>query len=171
MLPARVGEVLRPYLLARRENLPVTATFATIILERLLDLVTVLLLFGAFVLFFDPGMASVNPAIYQTVKAGGLIGAIGSVTGPDHGGRARRASPRRSAAPSIARRASCRKARRPAGEDGPDLRAGPRGDAQPAAPGRLRRALAAALAVHRRRHLGLHAGLSYDDSLHRDRSL
>jgi uncharacterized protein (TIRG00374 family) len=80
VLPARVGEVLRPYLLARRENLPVTATFATIILERLLDLVTVLLLFGAYVLFFDPGMASVNPAVYQTVKAGGLLGAIGSVT-------------------------------------------------------------------------------------------
>jgi glycosyltransferase 2 family protein len=45
----------------------------------LLDLVTVLLLFGAFVLFFDPGMASVNPAIYRTVKIGGLLGAIGSV--------------------------------------------------------------------------------------------
>jgi uncharacterized protein (TIRG00374 family) len=79
VLPARVGEVLRPYLLARREGLPITATFATIILERLLDLVTVLLLFGAFVLFFDPGMASVNPAIYRTVKIGGLLGAIGSV--------------------------------------------------------------------------------------------
>src|SRR5256714_7905799 len=46
LLPARAGEVLRPYLLARRERLPATACFATIILERLLDLVTVLLLFG-----------------------------------------------------------------------------------------------------------------------------
>src|SRR5512138_957547 len=35
LLPARPGEVLRPYLLARRENLPPTACFATIILERL----------------------------------------------------------------------------------------------------------------------------------------
>ena len=51
-LPAAgpAGEVLRPYLLARRERLPPTAAFATIILERLLDLVTVLLLFGVFVL-------------------------------------------------------------------------------------------------------------------------
>jgi glycosyltransferase 2 family protein len=79
VLPARVGEVLRPYLLARREGLALTATFATIILERLLDLVTVLLFFGAFVLFFDPGMAAVNPAIYRTVKAGGLVGAAGSL--------------------------------------------------------------------------------------------
>jgi hypothetical protein len=37
-LPARAGEVIRPYLLARREGLKPTATFATIILERLLDL-------------------------------------------------------------------------------------------------------------------------------------
>ena len=32
------------------------AVTTTIILERLLDLVTVLLLFGVFVVFFDPGL-------------------------------------------------------------------------------------------------------------------
>lgn len=47
LLPARVGEVLRPYLLARQERLSVSATFATIILERALDLTAVLLLFAA----------------------------------------------------------------------------------------------------------------------------
>lgn len=47
LLPARVGEVLRPYLLARQERLSVSATFATIILERVLDLTAVLLLFAA----------------------------------------------------------------------------------------------------------------------------
>ena len=46
LLPARIGEVLRPYLLARHEGLNAAATFATVIVERLLDLVTVLLLFG-----------------------------------------------------------------------------------------------------------------------------
>jgi hypothetical protein len=46
LLPARVGEVLRPYLLARQEGFKATATFATIIIERLLDLTTVLLLFA-----------------------------------------------------------------------------------------------------------------------------
>ena len=49
LLPARAGEVIRPYLLARKEGLSATAAFATIILERLLDLITVLLLFGVFV--------------------------------------------------------------------------------------------------------------------------
>jgi uncharacterized protein (TIRG00374 family) len=46
LLPARVGEVLRPYLLAKRERLDATAAFATVIVERLLDLCTVLALFS-----------------------------------------------------------------------------------------------------------------------------
>ena len=55
LLPARAGEVLRPYLLAKRENLPPTSAFATVILERLLDLVTVLLLFGIYAWGLEPG--------------------------------------------------------------------------------------------------------------------
>ena len=78
VLPARVGEIVRPYLLARREGLSVPATFTTIILERLLDLVTVLVFLGAFVAFFDPGLDRVNAAVYRGVKLGGLLGAIGS---------------------------------------------------------------------------------------------
>jgi uncharacterized protein (TIRG00374 family) len=81
LLPARPGEVLRPYLLAKREGLPPTACFATIILERLLDLVTVLLLFGAFVLLVDPASLSVDPALYARVKTGGLLAAAGALTG------------------------------------------------------------------------------------------
>ncbi len=73
LLPARPGEVLRPYLLARRERLAGTAAFATIILERLLDLVTVLLLFGVFVLLVDPATLAGDPALYMRVKIGGLV--------------------------------------------------------------------------------------------------
>src|SRR5262249_5797676 len=45
LLPARAGEVIRPYFLARRdkrhERITATGAFATIILERLLDVLTV----------------------------------------------------------------------------------------------------------------------------------
>ena len=75
ILPARVGEFVRPYLLARSEGLSVPAAFTTIILERLLDFVTVLVLFGVFVVFFDPGLDNINPEVYRGVKAGGLLGA------------------------------------------------------------------------------------------------
>ena len=73
--------MLRPYLLARREGLPPTAAFATIILERLLDLVTVLLLFGVFVVLVDPASLSGDPAMYGRVKAGGLLAAAASMAG------------------------------------------------------------------------------------------
>jgi len=81
LLPARAGEVLRPYLLARRERLPATACFARIILERLLDLVTVLLLFGLFVLSVDPASIAGDPALYARVKAGGLAAGAASIAG------------------------------------------------------------------------------------------
>jgi uncharacterized protein (TIRG00374 family) len=81
LLPARAGEVLRPYLLARREHLPPTAAFATIILERLLDLVTVLMLFGVFVLVVPPGSLTAEPAVYARVKTGGLLATAASLVG------------------------------------------------------------------------------------------
>src|SRR5262249_42455575 len=81
LLPARPGEVLRPYLLARREGLPPTACFATILLERLLDLVTVLLLFGVFVVLVDPASLAGDPAMYARVKTGGLLAAGASLAG------------------------------------------------------------------------------------------
>lgn len=79
LLPARAGEVIRPYLLARREGLSATAVFATVILERLLDLVTVLLLFGAFVLFGAAGVVAEDPAELTRVKLGGAVAGGGAL--------------------------------------------------------------------------------------------
>ena len=73
LLPARAGEVIRPYLLARREGLPATSAFATVILERLLDLVAVLSLFALFVLTVDPASLPADPERLARVKIGGLI--------------------------------------------------------------------------------------------------
>lgn len=81
LLPARAGEIIRPYLLARREGLSATACFATIVLERLLDLVTVLLLFSVLLLFFDPGLAAADPRTFAAVRLGALGAAVSSVVG------------------------------------------------------------------------------------------
>jgi len=80
LLPARAGEVLRPYLLARREGLSATATFATIILERVLDTVMVLLLFGVFLLVADPRIGGADAQSFGRLKTGGLVVALGSVS-------------------------------------------------------------------------------------------
>ena len=78
-LPARAGEVIRPYLLARKEGLRPTAAFATIILERLLDLAMVLLLFGLFVFTVPPGVLSGDAAQLAHVKFWGGIAALAAV--------------------------------------------------------------------------------------------
>ncbi len=77
LLPARAGELVRPYLLARQEGLPFTATFATVVLERVLDMVTVLILFSAYLLS-GPGAEQASPAMFRAVKVGGV--AAGAVT-------------------------------------------------------------------------------------------
>lgn len=111
LLPARVGEVLRPYLLARRAGLSATAAFATIVVERALDVVLILALFGAFMFLVEPGAAGFDRTVYAAVKGGGFAAALGAAVGllamfvaaghPDRIGRAlqrvERVFPRRAA--------------------------------------------------------------------------
>ena len=73
VLPARAGEVIRPYLLARKEGLSATAAFATILVERILDLVAVLALLAAFLIAFDPGLEARDSAVFSGIRFGGLI--------------------------------------------------------------------------------------------------
>ena len=46
LLPLRAGEVIRPVLASRRERLPLSGVLATVFLERVFDMFTVLLLLG-----------------------------------------------------------------------------------------------------------------------------
>ncbi len=55
LLPARAGEVIRAYLLGKKENISFSASFATIFIERLFDLISMLLLLF-WVLIFRPGV-------------------------------------------------------------------------------------------------------------------
>ena len=80
LLPARAGEVIRPYLLARRERLNATAAFATIILERLIDLIAVLMLFALFVVTRASDVVSGDPAQLARVKFGGLMAAAAAIS-------------------------------------------------------------------------------------------
>src|SRR5207253_3875560 len=51
ILPARAGEVIRPYFLARHERMSATGAFATVVLERVLDMLTVVGLLAVCVFF------------------------------------------------------------------------------------------------------------------------
>jgi len=51
LLPARMGDIIRPVLLARRERIPTSASLASILTERVFDLWTVVVYFLVFVIW------------------------------------------------------------------------------------------------------------------------
>jgi uncharacterized protein (TIRG00374 family) len=78
LLPARVGDVIRPIVLARREKLPFSGTLASIFAERLFDLWTVVLYFLIFVLF-PPAMGQLDAQAQHNLRilsySGYVVGA------------------------------------------------------------------------------------------------
>ena len=76
VLPARAGDVLRPYLLARQEGLLVSATLATIVMERVLDLIAVLALLTLYV-WGIADSAALPPALLRGIEvSSALAGAV-----------------------------------------------------------------------------------------------
>ena len=74
LLPGRLGEVARPVLLGRREEISKTAAFATIVLERLFDLLCVLLILVTYLLFFPlpSGVDAEAAAIVGGMRLSGI---------------------------------------------------------------------------------------------------
>jgi glycosyltransferase 2 family protein len=70
----RSGEVVRPYLLGKREQISRTSAFATIIVERILDTVMFLLMFGMGLIYFKNRITNAIPSINTAVFV--LSGAI-----------------------------------------------------------------------------------------------
>jgi hypothetical protein len=57
----RGGEIVRPYIYAKQEKISFSSTFATIILERIIDVFTLLLLFGITFIFYSKKILSLLP--------------------------------------------------------------------------------------------------------------
>lgn len=81
--PARIGEVLRAYVLKRKEDVPVSASLATVVVERVFDGVVML----GFVIFNLPGLTAMSGdsgfvgsieqvAIYGTLAFAGALAAF-----------------------------------------------------------------------------------------------
>ena len=77
LIVPRSGELLRPWLVARRHPVPTAAGFATIVIERLSDLMTVLALFALYFLAVPrPQAQSDNPIMGAVGAAGGAAALI-----------------------------------------------------------------------------------------------
>jgi uncharacterized protein (TIRG00374 family) len=78
LLPLRAGDALRAYLLARREGLSFSAVFATIVAERVLDLIAVLALLAVY-LSVAADVSSLSQAQVRLVELFGVAALVLSV--------------------------------------------------------------------------------------------
>jgi glycosyltransferase 2 family protein len=80
VLLGRVGEVVRPYLIAVQTGLPLSSQAAAWLLERTLDLLVVLLFFGFALLWVPLHSQRFDPQIHTLLTAGGYVfGVTGAV--------------------------------------------------------------------------------------------
>ena len=78
LLPARAGDVIRPYLLARQEGLSTPATLATVGMERVLDLIAVLVLLALYV-WGLADTAAFPPALLRSIEISAAIAGLTAV--------------------------------------------------------------------------------------------
>ncbi len=82
LLIPRAGEVLRPLIVGRRVGIPASGAFASIILERLFDLITVLCLFALYLFVLPlPAAAVTSGKLMTLVRLGGLGAAVAALAG------------------------------------------------------------------------------------------
>ena len=85
VLPARLGELVRAYVLSKKEGVRKSTTLATIFIERIFDGLSLLFILGAFMLAYETGAITLDaPLPGWVTKAGlfagaGFLGAFGFV--------------------------------------------------------------------------------------------
>ena len=75
----RPGELVRPYLIAVKERVPVSSQFAAWFLERIFDLLMALLIFGFALTRVHAAGAHVGPRLAGFLAVGGRLAAIAAV--------------------------------------------------------------------------------------------
>jgi uncharacterized protein (TIRG00374 family) len=79
LLPARAGELIRPYVLSRHESIAASSAFATVVLERVFDMLAVLILFAGFALTAGRTFGRSDPGLFRGVQAGGVMAAVATI--------------------------------------------------------------------------------------------
>ncbi len=75
----RVGELVRPYLISLKERVPLSSQVAALFLERLFDLLMVLLIFGIALARMPAGL-HLGPALHWALQKGGyFVATLGAI--------------------------------------------------------------------------------------------
>ena len=75
LLPARMGDLIRPLLLARREKIPASASLASVLTERVFDLWSVVLFFLVFIIW-PPKMSNLDEQAKHSLEVLSLSGYV-----------------------------------------------------------------------------------------------
>jgi len=81
LLPARAGEIVRPIALAKSAGLPVAPCLASIALERLIDLVTIVFLFVVYALAWAPAMTGEAATRFLLLRSSAVAVGGGTLAG------------------------------------------------------------------------------------------
>lgn len=75
LLPGRLGEVVRPVLLGQKEGISKSAAVATVVLERIFDMMAILLLLGLYLVAFPPPrrLGAEGMAIVQGLRLSAVL--------------------------------------------------------------------------------------------------
>ncbi len=74
-LPGRIGEIARPVILGLKEKISRSYAFGTVVMERILDILSVLFLYAVFIgwSFFSGNGKAEESALFITIKRGSAI--------------------------------------------------------------------------------------------------
>jgi len=83
LLPARMGDIIRPVVLAKRDHFPISAGLASILTERVFDLWTVVLFFMVFLIWPPPMPALDDTAVshLKLLRVSGFAVGLGLTVG------------------------------------------------------------------------------------------
>ena len=70
LLPMRAGELIRAYVVSKKEKIGLSNVFGTIVLERVFDLFAMIVILALVVFFASP--SNVSPEVWASLKKGGV---------------------------------------------------------------------------------------------------
>lgn len=79
VLPARLGEVVRAYVLSRKEGVRKSTTLATIFIERIFDGLSLLFILGLFMVLYATNVIPLHEAFPAWINKAGLLACVGFV--------------------------------------------------------------------------------------------
>ncbi|MCP4265189.1 MAG: flippase-like domain-containing protein [Candidatus Brocadiaceae bacterium] len=73
ILPARAGEIIRPIIIARKEKIKITALFATVVMERVFDILIIIVMTSFLFLFLPSNTHIFNGLIVAIMVSFGIF--------------------------------------------------------------------------------------------------